>query len=96
MRSPRTKRLWITCGLLWITCGFVVVPTGCGDDSSGEEVPGETRTPVENAASPAEPTGPVEPELEPLPEDLPEPDPQEQLEAACFSGDTEACDQLGH
>lgn len=94
----RPTSLWITCGLLWTTCGAPWVTAGCGDDSSRETAAQSAPAAVENPADhqdEAEP-GPREPELEPLPEDLPEPSPREQLEADCFAGDQAACDQLGH
>ena len=96
-RIPRFRiSLWITCGLLWTTCGSVWWLPGCGDDSGRGAPTQPAPPPVENVRAEPEPEPEPEPELEPLPDDLPEPTEEEQLEADCFAGDQAACDRLGH
>lgn len=107
MRYQRWISLWITWGVLWTACGSLSLLAACdGDPSPRSADPARSGEPVENARRHDHPLGQDDRDeraeddpalqLEPLPGDLPEPSEGEQLEADCFAGDPQACDQLGH
>ena len=70
----------------WLSIPVLVVLIACGDDDP-EMSSATGAAPVEEPEDP--PEEPEEIEDEALPE-------RARLEAACFEGDREACDELGH